>query len=173
MPEKHGMRRILFCTALLILPVVLMVIFDPAARLSRWNLCSDIAGTLLFLDLPIAVCMLHWFRPQLFRLKNGWYSPLPWLLLTLIGWLGVAGEMYVSVLLGRGPSNGFAAFCAYFFGWAYIWVTMIPIWLLYLLLRGAVLGIGWILRRGSRKGDDAPVVAIPPQELKHTGGPGK
>ena len=159
--DKHKILRFLLCSALLVLPVVLMVICDPAARRSSWNLCSEIVDTLLFLDLPIAVCMLHWFRPQWFRLKNGWYSPLPWLLLTLIGWVGVAGEMYVSVLLGRGPSNGFAAFCAYFFGWAYIWITMIPIWLLYLLLRGAVFGIGRILRRGSRKGDDGGSVSDP------------
>ena len=160
--DKHKILRFLLCSALLVLPVVLMVICDPAARLSRWNLCSVIVGTLLFLDLPIAVCMLHWFHPRWFRLKkSGWYSPLPWLLLTLIGWVGVAGEMYVAVLLGHGPENGIALFCAYVFGWAYVWITMIPIGLLYLLLRGAVRGIGWIFRRGSRKNAGGESVSGP------------
>ena len=50
----------------------------------------------------------------------------------------VAGEMYLSsVRLGRGPENGFSAYCAYCFGWAYILLTMIPIGLLYQLIRTA------------------------------------
>ena len=132
--------KIVVCVASLALPVVLYLLLDPAVRLSKWNLCSGAAGAagaLVFFDLPIAVCLLHWLRPQWFRLKNGWYSPFPWLVLMLVCWIYVAGETYLSIQLGRGPENGFSAFCAYCFGWAYIWFTMIPIGLLYLLIRAA------------------------------------
>ena len=130
--------KIVVCGLSLVLPVVLYLLLDPAVRLSKWNLCSGAAGALVFFDLPIAVCLLHWLRPQWFRLKkSNWLSPLPWLVLMLLSWIYVAGETYLSIQLGRGPENGFSTFCAYCLGWAYIWFTMIPIGLLYLLIRAA------------------------------------
>ena len=130
--------KIAVCVLSLVLPVVLYLLLDPAVRLSTWNLCSGAAGALVFLDLPIALCLLHWLRPQWFRLKkSNWLSPFPWLVLMLACWICVAGEMYLSVRLGRGPENGFSAFCAYCFGWLEIWFTMIPIGVLYLLIRAA------------------------------------
>ena len=156
MPEsRKKILRISLCSVLLVLPVVLMLIFDPAARLSRWNFCTEVVDSLLLLDLPIAICMIHWFRPQWFRLKNGWYSPIPWVLLTLVGWMISAGEMYLAMSFGRGPTNGLSVLCAYLFGWSYIWITMIPIGLLYLLIRGIVFGIVRIRRRGLRE-DETP-----------------
>ncbi len=132
---------------LLLLPVLLTVAFDPAAGQSKREFLYAVGGTLVFFDLPIAVCLLHWFRPQLFRLENGFPSPLPWLLLTLAGWIFVAGTTYLDIRLGRGPENGFSTFCAYYLGWAYIWVTTIPIALAYLLLRVLV----WLVKKLRRK----------------------
>ena len=44
--------------------------------------------------------------------------------------------MFLKTQFGRYPENGFSVACAYLFGWAFIWFTMIPIGLLYLLIRG-------------------------------------
>ena len=137
--------KIVVCVASLALPVVLYLLLDPAVRLSKWNLCSGVTDALVFFDLPIAVCLLHWLRTQWFRLKNGWYSPFPWLALTLVSWIYVAGEMYLSIQLGHGPGNGFSAVCAYWFGWAYIWFAMIPIGLLYLLIRATAWAVNRLL----------------------------
>ena len=145
--------KIVVCGSSLVLPVVLYLLLDPAVRLSTWNLCSGVTDALVFFDLPIAVCLLHWLRPQWFRLKNGWYSPFPWLVLMLVCWIYVAGEMYLSVQLGRGPGNGFSAFCAYCFGWAYIWFAMIPIGLLYLLIRAAAWAVTRLFSFFNRRSD--------------------
>ena len=56
--------RIIIPAILLILPVVLILIFDPAAWKSKSNLISDILGTGFFVDVPIAMCLWHWFRPE-------------------------------------------------------------------------------------------------------------
>ena len=140
--------RIIVCSLLLILPVALYLCLDPAVWLSKWNLAEGITGAVFFLDLPVAVCLCHWFRPEWFRLKkSGWYSPFPWLLLTLIGWGYVVGGMYLSIRFHRGPDNGFAVVCAYLFGWAYIWFTMIPIGAVYLLIRLAMELADWLKKR--------------------------
>lgn len=140
--------RIIVCLLLLILPVVLYLYLDPAVRLSKWNLATGITGSVFFLDLPIAVCLCHWFRPEWFRLKkSGWYSPYPWLLLGLVTWGYVAGLMYLSIRFDRGPENGFAIACAYLFGWAYIWFTMIPIGTVYLLIRLVMELVNWLKKR--------------------------
>ena len=126
--------RIAVCSFLLLLPIVLMLILDSAAWLSKWNLFSALVGTVVFLDLPIAVCLGHWFRPQWFQGRIlGHYSLLPWFLISVISWAAVAGGMYLDILFNRGPENGFAVFCAYCLGWAYIWIFMIPVGSLYLL----------------------------------------
>ena len=117
---------------LLILPVVLILIFDPAAWLSKSNLVSDILGTILFVDVPIGMCLWHWFKPQHFR---EWRWMIPFGLMTLGCWAAVAGEMWIACRIGHGPENGFAIFCAYAFGWAYIWLTMIPIGAVYVIFR--------------------------------------
>ena len=127
--------RVVVCSLLLILPVALVLIFDPAA----WNSKLSFWGEVLFLDLPIALCMCHWVRPQWFwGKKPGHYSPIPWLVLMLVSWGYVAGGMYLDVQAGRGPENGMALFCAYCLGWSYIWFTMIPVGALYLIFREVV-----------------------------------
>ena len=117
---------------LLILPVVLILIFDPAAWKSKYNLVSDILGTILFVDVPIGMCLWHWFKPEHFR---EWRWMIPFGLMTLGSWATIAGGMLLACKTGHGPDNGFAAVCAYLFGWAYIWLTMIPIGAVYVVFR--------------------------------------
>lgn len=104
------------------------------------NLIFDTACTIVFLLLPAAVCAAHWLRPGWFG--SGKRFPLPvlqclaWALcLSLISWIFVAGGMAVAVAMGTSPDNGFAAVCAYFLGWLYIWFFLIPIVILYGILR--------------------------------------
>ena len=127
--------RIIIPAILLVLPVVLILIFDPAAWLSKSNLVSDILGTILFVDVPIGMCLWHWFKPEHFR---EWRWMIPFGLMTLGCWAAVAGGMWIDCKIGHGPRNGFAIFCAYAFGWAYIWLTMIPIGAVYAVFRAVL-----------------------------------
>ena len=121
---------------LLTVPIVLVLVFDPASTLSLRNFLEDIAGTIFFIDFPIGMCLLHYYFPQFFRhRKSGYYSIVPWGIFFLVCWGIVALGMFLETQFGRYPENGFSVFCAYFFGWAYIWFTMIPIGLFYLLFR--------------------------------------
>ena len=117
---------------LLILPVVLILLFDQAAWKSRYDLISEILGTIFFVDLPIGMCLWHWFKPEHFR---EWRWMIPFGLMTLGSWAVMAGGMWLACKTGHGPDNGFAAVCAYLFGWAYIWLTMIPIGAIYVFFR--------------------------------------
>jgi len=139
--------KIAVCVLSLVLPVVLYLLLGPkVVWYSVWNFCYGLANVLVLLDLPIAVCLLHWLRPQWFRLKkSNWISPFPWLVLMLACWIYVAGETYIDIQRGCGPENGFSTFCAYYLGWAYIWFTMIPIGLLYLLIRAAAWAVTRLL----------------------------
>ncbi len=140
--------RIIVCSLLLILPVVLYLCLDPAVWRSTWNLAMGITGAVFFLDLPIAVCLCHWFRPEWFYLKNSsMFSPYPWLLLGLVSWVYSAVDMYLSIRFHRGPNNGFSVFCAYALGWMYIWFTMIPIGAVYLLIRLTMELVDWLKKR--------------------------
>ncbi len=122
---------------LLTVPIVLVLVFDRASTLSLRNFLGDIAGTIFFIDFPIGICLLHYYYPQFFRhRKSGHYSLVPWGIFFLLCWGLVALEMFLETQFGRYPENGFSVACAYLFGWAYIWFTMIPIGLLYLLFRG-------------------------------------
>ena len=121
---------------LLTLPIVAVLLLDPASMLSCRNILSDIAGTVFWIDLPICMCLLHCCYPQLFRhRKSGHYSIVPWGIFFLVCWGIVALDMFLETQFGRYPENGFSVACAYLFGWAYIWFTMIPIGLIYLLIR--------------------------------------
>ena len=122
---------------LLTVPIVLVLVFDPASTLSLRNFLENIAGTIFFIDFPIGMCLLHYYFPQFFRhRKSGHYSIVPWGIFFLVCWGIVALEMFLETQFGRYPENGFSVFSAYFCGWMYIWFTMIPIGLLYLLFRG-------------------------------------
>ena len=118
--------KIVVCIWSLVLPVGLYLLLGPGGvhPRSTGTLCYGVARVLVFFDLPIALCLLHWLRPQWFRLKNGWYSPFPWLVLMLV------------------------LVC---FGWAYIWFTMIPIGLLYLLIRAAAWAVTRLLSFFNRR----------------------
>jgi len=148
MPMKNNRInwRIIIPAILLILPVVLILIFDPAAWLSRYNLVSDILGTILFVDVPIGMCLWHWFKPEHFR---EWRWMIPFGLMTLGSWAVMAGGMWLACKTGHGPDNGFAAVCAVLFGWAYIWLTMIPIGSIYVGFR-AILKLISLCRKGNR-----------------------
>ena len=124
-------------TLLLTMPIVLVLVFDPASTLSVRNFLENIFGTIFFIDFPIGICLLHYYFPQLFRhRKRGHYSLVPWGIFFLVCWGIVAGGTLLETQLGDYPENGFSVACAYLFGWAYIWFTMIPIGLIYLLIRG-------------------------------------
>lgn len=148
MPMKNNRInwRIIIPAILLILPVVLILIFDPAAWKSKYNLVSDILGTILFVDVPIGMCLWHWFKPEHFR-ENRWMIPFG--LMTLFSWAVIAVETWIDLRIGHGPENGFAIFCAYAFGWAYIWLTMIPIGAVYVIFR-AILKLIELCRKGNR-----------------------
>ena len=135
MNTENNKLKFIIPAILLILPVVLILIFDPAAWLSKSNLVSDILGTILFVDVPIGMCLWHWFRPEHFR-ESRWMIPFG--LMTLGCWAAVAGGMWIACRIGHGPRNGFAAVCAYAFGWAYVWLTMIPIGAVYAVFRAVL-----------------------------------
>ena len=64
---------------LLVLPVVLVCVLDPASTRSVRNLLGDIFGTVFWIDFPIGMCLLHEYRPQYFKnRRTGRYSLLPW-----------------------------------------------------------------------------------------------
>ena len=130
-------KRLIPITLLLTVPIVLVLIFDPASTLSLRNFLGNISGTIFFIDFPIGMCLLHYYYPQFFRhRKSGHYSIVPWGIFFLVCWGIIALEMFLETQFGRYPENGFSVACAYLFGWMYIWFTMIPIGLIYLLFRG-------------------------------------
>ena len=138
--------RFLWISLLLLLPHILVIAFDPASCRSMYDLVSDVCGTICFIDLPIGMCLLHYYFPQLFRhRKRGHYSIVPWGIFFLFCWGMVALGMFLDTQFGRYPENGFSVVCAYLFGWAYIWFTMIPIGMIYLLIR--LIQKLWLKRR--------------------------
>ena len=138
--------RFLWIALLLLLPHILVIAFDPASCRSMYNFVSDVCGTIFFFDLPIGMCLLHYYFPQLFRhRKRGHYSIVPWGIFFLFCWGIVALGMFLDTQFGRYPENGFSVVCAYLFGWAYIWFTMIPIGMIYLLIR--LIQKLWLKRR--------------------------
>lgn len=130
--QKKTAIKILIPAILLILPVVLILIFDPVEWKSASNLISDILGTIFLIDIPIGMCLWHWFNPEHFR-GSRWIIPFG--LMTLFSWAVVAGGMFIACRTGHMPENGFSIVCAYALGWAYIWVFMIPIGGVYVIFR--------------------------------------
>ena len=136
--DENQTKKINFfwVTLLLTVPIVLVLVLDPATTLSLRNFLENIAGSVFLFDFPIGMCLLHYYFPQLFHHRpKGHYSIVPWLIFSLISWGIVALGMFIAIQFGRYPENGFSVVCAYLFGWAYIWFTMIPIGLIYLLIR--------------------------------------
>ena len=62
--------------------------------------------------------------------------------ITVFGWVVTV----LNVFCGEAPDNGFAYVCALLFGWAYVWVTGIPILLCALFLR-CCFAFGWWVRK--------------------------
>ena len=134
--DENQTKKINFFRVALLLtvPVVLVLVFDPASTLSLRNFLGNIAGTVFFIDFPIGMCLLHYHYPQFFHHRQkGHYSIVPWGIFFLVSWGIVALGMFLETQFGQYPENGFSVVCAYLFGWAYIWFTMIPIGLIYLL----------------------------------------
>ena len=121
---------------LLILPIIVYFLIDAASTSSVRNILWSLCGTIFFIDFPIGMCLLHYYYPQFFRhRKSGHYSIVPWSIFSLVCWGLVALGMFLETQFGRYPENGFSVVCAYLFGWTFIWFTMIPIGLIYLLFR--------------------------------------
>ncbi len=98
------------------------------------EIICEILFYLIFIVLPCAVVILHWIRPALF---NGlWRKIIIGASFSALSWILVAIGMFV----GPPPENGFAYACAFFAGWLYIWFFIIPIILLYILIRSIVWG---------------------------------
>ena len=87
---------------------------------------------LFFFIYPLSACLLFdrykgYFHG--FRMLN------PIMLYSLVSWTTVNGFVYLNYLLDpksfRGPEGAFALF----FGWLYLWITSIPVFLLYPAVR--------------------------------------
>ena len=121
-------KNLIIPAILLIVPVTLILLFDPNAWKSWYALITEIIELVFFVDVPIAMCLWHWYRPAHFR---GLRLVIQAGLLTLASWAFVAALMWI------GPRNGFAVASA-LLGWSYIWFFMIPIGAVYLIFRGAL-----------------------------------
>lgn len=122
-------KNLIIPAILLIVPVTLILLFDPNAWKSWYALITEIIELVFFVDVPIGMCLWHWYRPDHFR---GLRLVIQAGLLTLASWA------FVSALMWIGPRNGFAVVCAYVLGWSYIWFFMIPIGAVYLIFRGVL-----------------------------------
>ena len=94
----------------------------------------DIVGYAVILGPLVAICALHWRKPQ-------WFSSFGkcalWVLgLSLWSWILFGGVMLVEChLLDDWPDNGFAVACALYLGWLYIWPFALLVGLVYLVVR--------------------------------------
>ena len=80
-------KRLIPITLLLTVPIVLVLVFDPASTLSLRIFLGNISGTIFFIDFPIGMCLLHYYYPQFFRhRKSGHYSLVPWGIFFLLSW---------------------------------------------------------------------------------------
>ena len=81
---------------------------------------------------PLAACL---FFDRYKRHFHGSRVLIPILLYTLFSWGMVNGVVLLKISLDpksfRGPEGGFALF----FGWLYLWITSIPVFLLYAVVR--------------------------------------
>lgn len=91
-----------------------------------------IVPALLFCLLPSAGCLLF---DRYNRYFHGHRASIPILLYSLVSWATVNGFIFLKYSLDpmsiRGPEAGFALF----FGWIYLWITSLPVFLLYAAVR--------------------------------------
>ena len=96
----------------------------------------DILGyvflALFFCIYPLSACLLFDRYKGHF---HGFKVLNPIVLYSLLSWVTVNGFVYLNYLLDpksfRGPEGAFALF----FGWLYLWITSIPVFLLYPAVR--------------------------------------
>lgn len=98
------------------------------------EIICEIFFYLLFIALPCATVILHWIRPAFFDGLGR--KIIIWVSFSALSWILVVIGMFV----GPPPENGFAYVCAFWAGWSYIWIFIIPIILLYILIRSTILG---------------------------------
>ena len=90
--------------------------------------------------LSAVFCVLIWRKASLVRSFGRMLATIG--CISLAGWALIVGE----ALSGAMPENGFARFCAMAFGWAYVWVVGIPIFVFSFLL-WRCFDVGWWIRR--------------------------
>ena len=90
------------------------------------------AGFLVFVGffflMPVGVCILHHFHPRLFL--GLWRKFAFAAVYSFLSWSFILSAIFLSSCFGneiRGPELCFA----FFFGWIYIWVPSLPIFLFY------------------------------------------
>jgi len=87
---------------------------------------------LFFFIYPLSACLLF---DNCKRVFHGSRVSVPILLYSVVSWVTVNGTIYLNYLLDpksfRGPEGAFALF----FGWLYLWMTSIPVFLLYPTVR--------------------------------------
>lgn len=87
---------------------------------------------LFFCIYPLSACLLFDRYKGHF---HGFLVLIPIMLYSLVSWVTVNGVIYLNYLLDpksfRGPEGAFALL----FGWLYLWITSIPVFLLYPAVR--------------------------------------
>lgn len=81
-----------------------------------------------FFLMPVGVCVLHRFRRRLFL--GVWRKLAFAAVYSFLSWSFILSAIFLSSYFGneiRGPELCFALF----FGWIYIWIPSLPIFLLY------------------------------------------
>lgn len=91
------------------------------------NMISEICDYAT-MTLPLLLFALHWWKPHLFKGFARVFSAA--VIISVLGWLLVNLSLFLVP-----PDNGFASHTAFFLGWAYIWLLIIPACVVYLLLR--------------------------------------
>ena len=85
-----------------------------------------------FVIFPLSACLLFDKYQQFFR---GSRMLIAIVLYSLLSWSVTNGVIYFRYLLDpvslRGPEGAFALF----FGWLYLWITSIPVFLIHLIIR--------------------------------------
>ena len=89
-------------------------------------------AALFFFIYPLSACLLF---DKYKRHFHGFLVLNPIVLYSVVSWVTVNGTIYLNYLLDpksfRGPEGAFALF----FGWLYLWITSIPVFLLYSAVR--------------------------------------
>lgn len=91
------------------------------------NMLSDICDWIA-VSIPLLLFALHWLKPHLFKGFARIFSTV--VIISVLSWTLVNLSLFLVP-----PDNGLASHAAFFLGWAYIWLLIIPAGVVYLLLR--------------------------------------